>query len=189
MMDKENFLMNPEIQQSMAMLMGGDKKETKQLSEEQKKQIIKKYVNMFYSLAAINWCNGTTLGVAWQKALNQMDEFVKSKTKVLNHPMNPYLVAVHAKYKRHISETLLTNKHVNEKLNMSKELKEEWKRFASANVGKDMEFFNNLHKEFMPEQNITKLPVAEPFKKAQDKALSKMQQLIFLQQMRERRAA
>ena len=185
----KSFLAKPEVQQNMMKLMGiANATNKKQISEEQKKQIVKKYVNMFFSLACINWCNGATLGQAWQKALDTMGEYIKSKTKVLNHPINLYLVAIHARYRRHVAESLLTSPHAGEKLNLGADVKSQWKSYSSKCISGDMKFFDDLHKEYMPEQHITKLNSAEPFKQAQDKAIEKMQRFIALQQLRVRAA-
>ena len=185
-----SFLANPEIQQSMMKLMGiANQTKKKQISKEEIKQIKEKYVKMFFALGAINWCNGGTLGQAWQKALDTMGEYIKSKTKVLNHPMNPYLVAIHAKYRRAISEMILTNPHSNEELRVKDpKFRNWWRAYATERIKESKQFFDKLHQDYMPEQNITRLNSAEPFKQAQDQVLSKMQKIIALQQMRQRAA-
>lgn len=192
---KEQFFMNPLIQQNIAMITGEQQKNKKQeLSPEEKEQITKKYVNMYYALAAIHWCKGGTLGRAWQKALNQMDNFVKSKTKVLGHPMNPHLISVHAQFKRRMSESLLTNPYVDCETNLSKEHKEQWIKFSTEYVKSDMAFFNSMHDKYMPKEKIQEKSAKEPFKQAQQKVLKMVQKnqamlQLYLKQRVHQRAA
>ena len=185
---RQKFLSKPEMQKNLNLVMGlqQNKEKVKDLSPELKREIVKKYVNMYYSLTSMNWIKGDTLGVSWQKALRQMDEYVKSKTKVLGHPMNPCLIAIHAKYRRAISETLLTNPNVDLKLELAPEKKKQWEKIASEDIKTDMTFFNGVHKDYMPKQDIAKQSGVEPFAQAQLKAAEMVKKIIVAQQMQAR---
>ena len=145
---------NPNIldfQQKQMMMMGIQKNQIK-LSREEIKKIKQNYVGMFYALAAINWSQGMTLGMAWQKALRQMDAFVASKTKIQNHPMNQYLVKMHTEFRRDMSKTIMTNQYSEEKLNPR--LAKCFMAYGTKRVKETKGALNNLYQKYMPKQNV-----------------------------------
>ena len=77
-----------EFRQKQNIMLGIFDKQTVRLSAEEIKKMKQDYVGMYYGFVSINWGQGLTLGMAWQKALEQMDAFVASKTKIPNHPAN-----------------------------------------------------------------------------------------------------
>lgn len=175
--NEKNILSHPDIQQNMMILMGGGKEKEQELTQEQQKQITRNYIAMYFALGAVNWCQGTTLGVAWQKALNQMDSFVESKTKIANHPMSQYLAKIHAQHRREMSKAIMTSPYANYKLMISPELAKGWSDFATKHFQENKNALNGLYNKLMPNQKLEKQSENNPFKMAQDKMCNKMQSI------------
>ena len=180
------FENNYEIQQKMQMLIGDDKKS--ELTKQQEKEIAKNYANMFFALATIRWCNGQNLGSARQKSLEQMDNFVKSKTKVEN-PMNKYLSGINNQYRRFISELNMSDKNSDKKIGLNPELAKKWSENASQNFQKSLAILNDLYKKYMPNTEQKKQNNTVIFKVAHQNAEKLMQMIMKQQKMNQRDVA
>ncbi len=179
--NERNILLRPDVQNDMLILMGGQKEKTRDLTKEQQNQITKNYVAMYFSLAAVNWCQGTTLGIAWQKALEQMDSFIKAKIKVENHPMTKWLAKIHSRHHREMSKEIMTNQNANNKISMSPESAKKWSAFSAKHFEENKNSLNGLYNQLMPQQKVQQQSENNPFKMAIDK-ISKTMQTIMLQQ-------
>lgn len=178
----QNERVNQEIQNKMAILMGGKPEKQPQLTPEQKKQITKNYIAMFYSLGWVNWCNGASLGTAWQKALEQMDGFVAGKTKVANHPMAGFLKELHAGHRKNMSKEIMTSKYAEMKLNLEPQMVRVWIGSIVKHFEENKNALNGLYNQLMPKQKTETLNKEQPFKMAQNKTLQMIQQQLWLRQ-------
>ena len=184
----QNILLHPEIQQKTMMLIGNDKDNKMQLTKEEETQIAQHYLKMCYSLATIRWCQGEMLGVARQNALNQMDNFVKSKTNII-HPMNKYLLSIHGRVSREIAERNMTDSNSDKKVELHPTLAQKWTEQATQEFQKSLQILNEIHKKHMPEQNKEQSPTAKSFNTANGKVQQMLQQLLLQQQTMDERAA
>lgn len=183
--DFENFqnarqLLNQDIQSKMAILMGVKPEKQIELTPEQKNQITKNYIAMYYSLAWINWCNGASLGTAWQKALEQMDGFVAGKIKVANHPMVGFLKELHVKHRQKMSKEIMTSEFADVKLNLDSQRYKVYMGNVAQHFEESKNALNGLYNQLMPKQKTEKIDNTQPFKMVQTKALQMMQQLLWL---------
>lgn len=175
--DFENNMQNFELQQKKFIMMGGDiKTQQKQLSPEVIKQIKKNYTRMYFALTSINWGQGKTLGMAWQKALEQMDAFVASKIKISNHPINNELVKFHTKFKQDMSKHIMTSEYSASKLR--EEHKKLFIKIGEKDLKKGKTFLDNKYQEYMPKQQIKETPIMKSFDIAQAKTQQMMQQML-----------
>lgn len=183
--DFENFqnarqLLNQDIQSKMAILMGIKPEKQIELTPEQKNQITKNYIAMYYSLAWINWCNGASLGTAWQKALEQMDGFVAGKIKVANHPMVGFLKELHVKHRQKMAKEIMTSKYADIKLELDSQRYKAYVGNIVQRFEENKNALNGLYNQLMPKQKTEEIDAKQPFKMAQDKALQMMQQLLWI---------
>jgi len=186
-MNSDNqILLNPDIKQRTLMMTGESKDKKLELNKEQQKQIAIAYSKMFYALTTIHWCNGATLGTAWQKALEQMSSFVKTKSNP-GHPMNKYLHALDNQYRREISERIMTSKYSDEKINMNPELAKKWSDVATKQFQSYLKTMNDMYKEYMPDNNHT--TIQNQTDKAAQKAHAMMLKILQMQNEGYARAA
>lgn len=173
-----------ELQQKQFIMMGGSLKVVQnKLSQIEIEKMKKNYVGMYYALAAINWGQGITLGMAWQKALEQMDAFVASKTKIPNHPANAELKKYHNEFRRDMAKTIMTSEYTGEKL--PEHLKKYFIDYGTKRVKETKGALDELYKTHMPKQELSKVPVVKSFEIAKRKT----QQLLLMQQIINQRVA
>jgi len=178
---------NSEFQKKQFMLMGGEMKNiNNKLSAEEIKQITKNYRDMYFALTSINWGMGMTLGMAWQKALEQMDSFVAAKTKVENHPMNAELTKIHREFRRNMAKHIMTSEYAEEKLD--EHHKKMFISYGEKMCVKSKKVLNDIYQKHMPKMEITKQPIGFKFQLAQQKTQNIIQQMILQQQIGERAA-
>ena len=161
----EQILSHPDVKQRTLMMTGKSKDKTLELTKEQEKQIAIAYSKMFYALTTIHWCKGATLGTAWQKALEQMSSFVKTKSNPA-HPMNKYLHALDNQYRREISERIMTSPYSNEKINMNPELAKKWSDTSTKQFQSYLKKMNDMYKEYMPQKEVNNNQSAQETNKA-----------------------
>lgn len=176
----EQILLHPDIKQRTLMMHGETKDKKLELTKEQEKQIARNFSIMFYALTTIHWCNGATLGRAWQKALEQMSSFVKTKSNPY-HPMNKYLHALDNQYRREISERIMTSEYSDLKIEMNPELAKKWSDTATKQFQSYLKQMNDMYKEYMPATDNNKQESTQPNKSANQAYKIMMQ---FLQQQR-----
>lgn len=183
----ENSMQNLELQQKQIMMMGGlINKKQKKLSEEEIKQLKKDYSLMYFGFVSINWGQGKTLGVSWQKGLEQMDAYIKSKSKIMGHPVNNELVKIHSEFRKLMAKTIMTNPYVEEKLD--ERLKEEFLKFGMKDLRKGKGALDATYEKYMPEQTVNKTVDANKFNVANQNA-RQMFQMLMLQNIQQRQAA
>lgn len=176
-----------ELRQKQFIMMGGKSNTNqKKLSELEIKQIKQKYRSMYIGFVSINWGSGKTLGVSWQKALEQMDGFIASKSKIVGHPINNELVKYHAEFRRDMARHIMTSDYSEDKLS------EEHKKFffddGEKMLKKSKSALDSLYQQYMPQQNIEKTSIAHKFGLANQKVQQMLQQLLMQQQMNGRAA-
>lgn len=176
MNEKNSVFQNPEIQQKM-FILAGQKEQQQTLSPETKKQIRKDCIGMFFSLAAINWCHGGSLGMAWQKGLEQMESYIKTKTKNPGNPVGIYLAEVYAKLKHDMAKTIMTSPHSQEPLKLNEESKKSWEEFCVKDANKKMANLNGVYNEYRPKQ-ILENSKAKSFDIAKQNTQQLMQQIL-----------
>jgi 5-keto 4-deoxyuronate isomerase len=171
-----------EFQQKQQMLMGGsvDAKAKKKMTPEDIKQMKKDYTNMYFALTSINWGHGGTLGMAWQKALSQMDAFVSTKMKMINHPMGKELLKMHTEFRRNMSKHIMTSEYAEEKL--QERHKKLFIERGEKNFNKAKNSLDKIYDKYMPEKTEAKTPVAKSFAIAQQQTHQRIQQILAQQQ-------
>lgn len=176
-----------EIQKQKFILMGGSVKTIqKKLSQEDIKQIKKDYHRMYFALTSINWGQGMTLGMAWQKALSQMDAFVKSKTKVQNHPINDELTKIHTAFRRRMAKHIMTSEYSNNKL--QEKYKKLFVQDGEKDFSKHKQSFDNIYKKYMPQQQIVKNTNSGQFDAAKIRTQQKLQMLLQMKMLNQHAA-
>lgn len=176
----EQILSHPDVKQRTLMMHGETKDKKLELTKEQEQQIARNFSIMFYELTTIHWCNGATLGRAWQKALEQMSSFVKTKSN-LGHPMNKYLHALDNQYRREISERIMTSEYSDSKIEMNPELAKKWSDIATKRFQGCLKNMNDMYKEYMPIADNKKQESTQQNKSVNQAYIVMMQ---FLQQQR-----
>lgn len=84
-----------------------------QLSDVLKQQINTVYTKLFLGLVASNYANGkNTLGIARQRALEQLDGYIDTKTDKTN-PIISYMSEIHAGAKKHWARENMLDKNAN----------------------------------------------------------------------------
>ena len=174
-LEKRNF--DLEFQQKKFIMLGG---ELKNVSSKLPPEVIKKmkqeYVKMFYAFTSINWGQGKTLGVSWQKALSQMDAFVTTKMKIANHPINAELIKFHQETRRQIAKSIMTNPYVDEKLN--ERFQKGFFDYGNKTLSESKHALDDMFKKYMPRQEITKKPQTFEFDLVKNNIQKMMQQLM-----------
>lgn len=179
---KRNF--DIELRQKKFIMMGGEFKNVKQkLSEADIKKMKRQYIEMYYAFTSLNWASGKILGVSWQKAVEQMDSYVASKTKKTGHPMNAELLKFHRQRHRETAEAIMHNPYVNVKL--LERHKEIFLRHGNKDLTKSKHALDDMYQQYMPTQEITKQPKIAEFGLANEQMMNNM--LVF-QRLRERAA-
>jgi len=178
--ERNKILSNPNVKQRILMI-NGDKKDSKlELTKEQQKQISVNFSKMFSGLVVVNWCRGLKLGVARQKALEQMSAYVKSKLNP-EHPMNKYLHALDNQYRRDISEVNMEDEFADDTLPVKADWVKEWEKLATDDFNISMQKINQMYKEFMPQKTPEKQFGAKSFEEAKEKAHKKMLMILQMQ--------
>ena len=182
----QNNMQNLELQQKQAMMMGAlINKNQKKLSAEEIKKLKNDYVWMYFGFVSLNWGQGKTLGVSWQKGLEQMDAYVASKTKIKGHPVNDELVKMHAKFRKDMAKTIMTSPNADAKLD--ERLKQKFLKFGMEDIKKNKDALDNTYKKYMPEQTVNKVATANKFDMANQKT-QQMFQMLIMQKLQQRAA-
>lgn len=182
-----SLFQNPEIQQKMLILAGHKIEPAKELSAEIKKQIQKDYTAMFYSIAAINWCRGGTLGMAWQKGLEQMNSFVLTKMQQPNNPVGKYLSQFHNEFKKDMAKDIMTGQHSGDKLELAPEFIKDWIEYATNKFKEKMSHLNGLYKQYVSDKQVDNAKT-KSFENGKQNAMNLMQQMLIQQMLRGRAA-
>jgi len=176
----ENNMKNFEFQQKKMMMMGAIVNNTQEkLPPEVIKQIKKDYHWMYFGFVSINWGMGKTLGVSWQKGLEQMDAYVATKTKIAGHPVNNELVKIHSEFRKEMAKTIMTNPYVDDKL--TENLKVKFLNFGTEDVKTGKNGLDATYQKYMPKKTMENTKNAQQFGLANQKAKQMLQQLLMQQ--------
>ena len=85
------------------MITDNAKMESFNFANPEQSEIAKIYARMYFALAIVRWCRGETLGVARQKAMEQMDNFMQSKSNSKN-PADKYLIEFKKQFHAHMAK-------------------------------------------------------------------------------------
>ena len=116
------------------------------INEKDLNAIKHEFIKMYNSLATINYCRGGTVGMAQQKALDQMSSFVKAKT-VQNHPMNEYLKKLDSDNRKTMSEYIMKNSFSNDVFNDDVAAKQ-WGKMAENELKSSLGKFNDIYRKY-----------------------------------------
>ena len=101
--DKKSIFSNQNIKQLIMMITDNAKMESFNFANPEQSEIAKIYARMYFALAIVRWCRGETLGVARQKAMEQMDNFMQSKSNSKN-PADKYLIEFKKQFHAHMAK-------------------------------------------------------------------------------------
>ena len=142
-----------ELRRHQILMHGGRSQQyKKQLSKEAIEQIKKDYYKMYYGLTSVNWSKkGTKLGTAWQKALEQMEAYIKTKSKVPNNPVYECLVDIYQEHKKRVVKHIMMCQGRESEDVLPDEFLEMFARGEKRAVeGKSA--LDNVYKAYMPKQ-------------------------------------
>ena len=143
---------------------------------------------MYYGLTSLNWSKGMTLGMAWQKALEQMESFIAGKTKQINHPVNEHLVKIHTDFKKDMSKYIMDRAGKESETKLSPRLMKIFAEDGTKMTQRGKDALNQFYKKYMPQQNVSDKKSIHNFEIVKQKTQQLMQQ-IMLQQKTMQRAA
>lgn len=175
--NKNEIFSHPDIQQRMLMIMGNEKDKKLELDSVTENKIAQNYQKMFFALATIRWCRGETLGIARQRALDQMNSYVKSKANIA-HPMNKYLIAINGQVAREISYRNMTDENSDKKIDMNSDLAKKWSVEATKVFQQCMRELNDIYQKHMPAKEKKEQPATVKFELAQRRAQQLMQKVL-----------
>ena len=89
--DKKSIFSNPGTEQLVNAIAGNEKMKKFNFASKEEEKVAKIYMRMFFALAVIRLCRGESLGVARQKSLEQMNEYIKTKEHS-SDPTSKYLL-------------------------------------------------------------------------------------------------
>ena len=181
----ENNLQTAEFQQKQIIMMGGDiqKNQIKQITQQETDKLKKDLIGMYYGFTSINWGYGMTLGMAWQKSLEQMDGFVMSKLKIVNHSVNIHLLKFYKEFRRDMAKSIMTSKYADEKLSLR--LQKDFINYGQKRVKETKIDIDKTYQKYMPEKEIKQLPVTVKFGLVQKRAEQMTLQLVMQQRMKQ----
>lgn len=146
--DKSNiFFQQPIIQEQLRILTADEK--GKQISKEDKEKLAKNFSVMFFAVSAINWANGMTLGQAWQKSLEHLETFVKTRENIDN-PVYGYLRGLMSMYRAKWSETIMKSPNSNKKLELPEKYKEQWLKTANKEYSNSFTEISTIYNKYEP---------------------------------------
>lgn len=160
--------------------------DNKKISTDEIKKIKENYIGMYYGLVSVNWGRGMTLGMAWQKGLEQMDGFIAGKTKMLNHPLNKEILKIHSEFRRDMAKEIMSSEYANEKLEPA--LAKSFIEYGTKRVKETKDYLNGMYQKYMPEKTDAKQSNTKSFDVAKQKTQQLMQQLIAQQFLKQRAA-
>lgn len=175
--NKNEIFSHPDIQQRMLMIMGNEKNKKLELDKAAENKIAKNYQKMYFALATVRWCRGETLGIARQRALEQMNSYVGTKADIA-HPMNKYLIAINGQISREVSYRNMTDEHSDKKIDINSELAKKWSAESTKIFQQCMHELNELYQKYMPAKEKKEQPAMVKFNLAQHRTQQLMQQIL-----------
>lgn len=178
---------NLTLQQKQIIMMGGNIKTEQKLSQQEIENIKKDYSRMYYAFTSINWAHGMTLGMAWQKALEQMQSFVAIKSENANHPMTNELIKIHREFHHDMAKRIMTSEYTGDKL--SENHKKSFLDYGQKQFKKSKESLDAVYKKYMPTKEITKESKIIKLEIGKQRAQQILHQMLLQQQLDNSRAA
>lgn len=115
------------------------------------KQMKRGFDKMYNSLVSLNWSKGGNLGMAWQKALEQMSAFVQNKTQI-NHPANEYIKQLDKDNRKTMSEYIMKSDFSNDvfkKTGMKDNSAiKNWEKDANKELKAGLKCFNEVYRKY-----------------------------------------
>ena len=146
------YIRKLEIQKQQRMMMGGMvNDQQKKLSPEEIKKMKQDYFTMYFGFTSINWGSGKTLGVSWQKALEQMDAYVMSKAKTANHPVNEEFIKLHRQFRGEMAKFIMKNPYTEQKL--KPDYRQDFLNYGTKRVKSGKSSLDGLYQQYMPKEN------------------------------------
>ncbi len=130
MVDKLNFNVNDK-----------DLEQTRDLE-----QIKLAFTKMYNSLAKINFCRGGTVGMAQQKALDQMSSFVKIKT-TQDHPLNEFLKNLDSEHRKTTAEHIMKSSSSNNVFD-DNIVANNYRQMAESELKTSLKNFNSIYRKY-----------------------------------------
>lgn len=201
--DKNSIFSNPEVKQIVSAVTGNEKIKKLECANKEEEKIANLYTRMLFALIIIRCCRGETLGIARQKSLEQMDEYVQSKVNSKDS-VGKYLPNIKKQLHPAIAEINMkdkdnSNKQLKIDPNLAKAIEERFSKefqqcLKSLNdisqqctledtLGKE-----NTQKQLVEQQKLDKQQKIAGFDNANQKTQQLMQQ-FWMQQMMHQRAA
>ena len=152
-----------ELRRNQILMHGGSLRQyKKQLSKETIEQIKKDYYKMFFGFTSVNWSKpGTKLGTAWQKALEQMKSYVKTKSNFPNNPVYECLVDIHKKFSKRISEHIMKCQGRESETILPERLRNQFAQDEKM-IAKGKSALDNVYTQYMPKQQTQEKPKMIP---------------------------
>lgn len=193
--DKNSIFSNPGIKQLISLVSANAKIDKSAFSNEKDATVAKLYMRMYLSLAVVRWCRGETLGVARQKSLEQMNNFVKSKENS-NDPIAKNLVQMKEKFHPEFAKINMQDKENSERnididAHNAKQLEQDFaKEFKQSLEMLNQMSQQNTMKKTLGETATKELnqQKTESFTSAKQQTQLLMQQMMMQQIMRQRAA-
>lgn len=184
---KKNITDSEFLKKQIIMMGGSIDNNKKQISPQEIEKFKKNWIKMYYGFVSVNWGAGMTLGMAWQKALEQMDAYAMSKSKVQNHPINEHMIKFHREFRRDMAKTIMTSEYADYKL--PEHLKQKLADYGQKRIRESKSDIDNMYKQYAPEhQDTNRQIISVKFNVANRNVQSMMQQILIQQQMNQRAA-
>ncbi len=170
-----------ELLQKQFLMMGGMLDQQKKLTPQEIKKIEQDYRTMYFGLTSLNWSQGMTLGMAWQKALEQMWSFIGGKTKNGNQLVNEHLVKIHTRFKQDQSKHIMECTGKESETKLSKEMAKFFQNGGAEMVQKGKEVIDKVYEKYHTEQNVQKNSDGKKFEIAKYNVQKIVQQMLMRQ--------
>lgn len=154
------ILVAPELQEQVRLNVKS------KLPKHIQTQLSKAYFQLYFGLSCINWQNkNVRLGQAWQKALTQIDTFVKSRKN--NGPAKMFLQEINKNHLRTWPKNIMTSPDNETTLQCDENTHLRWKKYSTSQIKSAIATINLILVQFrvrtktMPHENGKNVPISE----------------------------
>lgn len=123
----QNLLYSPEIKEKLQV-----KSKDIQLEPAKKEKLAKAYFKMYFGLSCMNWTQDKKMGTAWQSAIGQMEDYIKSKAP--KSPATQFLQLVHNEHKVNWPKHIMTHPQRDTTLAAAPDEKKQWRAYAQNQI-------------------------------------------------------
>ena len=195
--DKNSIFSNPDVEHLVNTISGNEKMKKFSFANKEEEKIAKTYMRMFFSLTIIRLCRGETLGVARQKSLEQMNNYLKTKENAPDS-VSKYLLKFKEEFHQEIAKINMNDKdNAQKKLKidatLAKQLEQTFAReFKNGlkvldNMSQQKVMEDTLGKETLEKQNENQQK-SKSFEQGKQNAQQLIKQLLVQQIMNQRAA-